>query len=290
MSDFKFSCHGCGQKLKAGPGNVGMQIDCPVCKAKIVIPDEPKNPDDVPVSLKVEDKPVPDAPKLAAAAGAKPKAKSLVALESMGRDPQIGDLTAEVKLDIMQAVRERIGDEVHWMSRRNKEKKYNYAAKVVGTENVQVEIASKEATRFSLHGAILLEFHKRNVTQTASGRNRFLDIEVVEAVLEVGLKKPYVPEYQGARPPKGADDNITLTHAETLKVVDLLIRRYEMAAKGISFHATSDNPKHVRVSDLIRKIEKEEPLTAEEVTRAFQFELKFLDKRISELERLAGRG
>jgi DNA-directed RNA polymerase subunit RPC12/RpoP len=290
MSDFKFSCHGCGQKHKAGPDNVGMQIDCPVCKAKIVIPPAPKNPDDVPLSLKPEAKAAQPAPVRAVGGGAKPKAKSLVAMESMGRDPQIGDLTAEVKLDIMQAVHERIGDDAHWMSRRNKEKKYNYAAKVVGTENIPVEIASKDATCFSLHGAILLEFYKRNVTQTASGRNRFLDVEVVEAILEVGLKKPYVPEYQGARPPKGADDDITLTHAETLKVVDLLIKRYEMAAKGISFHSTSDNPKHVRVSDLIRKIEKEEPLTAEEVTRAFQFELKFLDKRITELERLAGRG
>lgn len=290
MSDFKFSCHSCGQKIKAGTDNVGMQIDCPVCKTSIVIPAEPKNPDDVPVSIKVEAKPIAPAPVKPTGGGTKPKAKSLVAMESMGRDPQIGALTAEVKLDIMQSVLDRIADETHWMSRRNEKKKFNYAAKDVGKEIVSVEIASKEATRFSLHGAILLEFHKRNVTQTAAGRNRFLDIEVVEAILEVGLNKPYVPEYQGARPPKGADDHITLTHAQTLKVVDLLIKRYEMESKGISFHAASDNPKHIRVTDLIRKIEKEEPLTAEEVTRAFQFELRFIDKRLTDLERLAGRG
>jgi len=291
MSEFKFSCHSCGQKIKAGSANVGMQIDCPVCKTKIVIPTKPENLEDVPVSLKSEDKPNKPAPAPAPPTGGatKPKAKSLVAMESMGRDPQIGALTAEVKLGIMQSVRDRIDDEARWMPRRNEKNKFNYAAKVEGKETVPVEIASKEATRFSLHGAILREFHNLNVTQTAAGRNRFLDIEVIEAILEIGLNKPYVPEYQGARPPKGAADKITLTHAQTLKVVDLLIKRYEMEAKGISFHATSNNPKHVRVADLIRKIEKEEPLTAEEVTQAFQYELRFIDKRLTELERLAGR-
>lgn len=290
MSEFKFSCHSCGQKIKAGSQNVGMQLDCPVCKTKIIIPGEPKNPDDVPVSFKPEDKPKQAAKKKPAGSAGKSKGQSLVAKESMAADPQIGTLTAEVKLDIMQAVRKHLADEKHWMPKRNEKKKFNYAAKEEDGKLVPVSVESKDASHFSLVGAILWEFHERNVIRTAAGRNRFLDIEVIEAILEIGFNKPYVPEYQGARPPKGADEGLALNHKQTLKVIDLLLKRYEMEAKGISFHATSDNPKHVRLTDLIRKIEKEEPLTAEEVTKAFQFELKHLDKRLTDLERLAGRG
>lgn len=300
MSEFKFSCHSCGQKMKAASPNVGMQIECPVCKTQIIIPAAPKNPEDVPVSTKPVDKPkatrseAEEATKAtdrkAADGRMKPKGKSLVAKESMAADPQVGSLTGEIKLDIMLAVRERLADEKHWLPKRNEQKKFNYAAKKEDGKLVSVPVESKEATHFSLVGAILLEFHKRNVIRTASGRNRFLDIEVIEAILEVGLNKPYVPEYQGARPKKGADDDVALDHKQTLKAIDLLIKRYEMEAKGISFHATSDSAKHVRVADLIRKLEKEEEITAEDIVKAFQFEMKFMDKRISDLERHAGRG
>ena len=280
--------------MKAASENVGMQLECPVCHSQIVIPGAPKKPDDIPVSTKPEDKPKPAATKRPAAkkprGRMKPKGKSLVANESMAADPQVASLTPEVKLEIMASVKETLKEEKNWMPRRNEKKKFNYAAKVVDGKNEAVPVESKEATKFSLIGAILKEFHKRNVTRTATGRNRFLDVEMIEAILQVGLGKPYVPEYPGARPKKGAADDLMLDFKQIHETIDLLIKRFEMEAKGISFHATSDNKKHVRVADLIRKIEKEEEITPEDIVKAFQFEMKFMDKRITDLERHMGRG
>ena len=294
MSDFKFSCHSCGQKMKAAPANVGMELECPVCHTQIVIPSAPKDPEEIPVSTKPAKKPKSAGTKKTAsnqsATRKEPKKVSLVAQESMAAEPQVASLTPEIKLEIMVAVKETLKDEKNWMPRRTDKKKFNYAAKDVDGKPEAVPVESKDATKFSLIGAILKEFHKRNVTRTASGRNRFLDVEMIEAIIEIGQGKPYVPEYPGARPKKGTADDLMLDFKQIHQVIDLLIKRFEMETKGISFHSTSDNPKHIRIADLIRKLEKEEEITPEDIVKAFQFEMKFMDKRISDLERHAGRG
>jgi DNA-directed RNA polymerase subunit RPC12/RpoP len=38
MSDFKFNCPACGQRILGDSGYVGRQIDCPTCKKKITVP------------------------------------------------------------------------------------------------------------------------------------------------------------------------------------------------------------------------------------------------------------
>jgi DNA-directed RNA polymerase subunit RPC12/RpoP len=41
MSDFKFACPGCGQRIAASDEYTGRQINCPACQALIVVPSNP---------------------------------------------------------------------------------------------------------------------------------------------------------------------------------------------------------------------------------------------------------
>jgi DNA-directed RNA polymerase subunit RPC12/RpoP len=49
MSDFKFACPACGQRLSANDDYVGHQINCPACQAAIVVPPNPSAPPAEPV-------------------------------------------------------------------------------------------------------------------------------------------------------------------------------------------------------------------------------------------------
>ena len=44
MSDFKFACPGCGQRILANDDYVGYQINCPACQAAIIVPANPAAP------------------------------------------------------------------------------------------------------------------------------------------------------------------------------------------------------------------------------------------------------
>jgi DNA-directed RNA polymerase subunit RPC12/RpoP len=50
MSEFKFSCPGCGQHLAAADADVGRQIACPACQSAVVVPANQPSPPPVPVS------------------------------------------------------------------------------------------------------------------------------------------------------------------------------------------------------------------------------------------------
>jgi len=49
MSDFKFACPACGQRLSANDDYVGHQINCPSCQAAITVPPNPSAPPAEPV-------------------------------------------------------------------------------------------------------------------------------------------------------------------------------------------------------------------------------------------------
>ena len=49
MSDFKFACPTCGQRLSANDDYVGHQINCPACHAAIMVPANPSAPPAEPV-------------------------------------------------------------------------------------------------------------------------------------------------------------------------------------------------------------------------------------------------
>jgi hypothetical protein len=44
MSDFKFACPGCGQRILANDDYVGRQINCPACQTAITVPANPSAP------------------------------------------------------------------------------------------------------------------------------------------------------------------------------------------------------------------------------------------------------
>jgi hypothetical protein len=51
MAEFKFPCPQCRQHIQCDPGYAGMQIDCPICKRAILVP-QPPRPADAPVSAR----------------------------------------------------------------------------------------------------------------------------------------------------------------------------------------------------------------------------------------------
>jgi DNA-directed RNA polymerase subunit RPC12/RpoP len=38
MSEFKFNCNHCGQRMKCEEQFVGREIECPACKRNVVVP------------------------------------------------------------------------------------------------------------------------------------------------------------------------------------------------------------------------------------------------------------
>jgi hypothetical protein len=42
MAEFKFFCPQCGRQIQCGMNYSGTQIDCPVCKQSIVVPQPPR--------------------------------------------------------------------------------------------------------------------------------------------------------------------------------------------------------------------------------------------------------
>lgn len=52
MAEFKFPCPQCGQHIQCDTGYAGMQIDCPICKRVILVPQPPRAAATPPVSAK----------------------------------------------------------------------------------------------------------------------------------------------------------------------------------------------------------------------------------------------
>ncbi len=53
MSDFKFACPACGQRILAGDDYVGRQINCPACQAAITVPANPSAPPAPPMAARL---------------------------------------------------------------------------------------------------------------------------------------------------------------------------------------------------------------------------------------------
>ncbi len=226
---------------------------------------------------------VPPVPPLAAEppAGAAP-------IENQNK-PQVAALTSALKRELVRSVRARLANESKWMPRKTESGKFAYAAKLVGRELVPVPITSAEATHFSLLGAVLLEFHLRNVTQTATGRKEFLDGEIVAAIRQVTQSSAGLPA--GAATPTGqAADPMAMTHAQCLQALDLLDQRYSREAEVTQTTKVERRTERIQLSDLVRKLEKQAPVTAEEVATALCHELEEVNRRLAELERASGQG
>lgn len=199
---------------------------------------------------------------------------------------RVAALTPEVKLDMVRAVRRRIANEENWLPGMHQGKPA-YAAKQEGDAITLVDVNSAEATRFSLIGAFLLEFHLRNVSRTATGRRRLLDQEIPEAIQDVLLETLSAEEREAQQESTAKMDPtslVSISHAQCLATLDLLEERYLQRMSQLQAEKGKRKLGNVRLSDLVRKLEKKARIVPEDVATALYHELIEVRRRLERLE------
>lgn len=190
---------------------------------------------------------------------------------------RVAVMTPEVKLQIVQGVRERIANKSHWLPGKKSAGDYNYAARLEGDKVVPLTAIDASATHFSLFGAVLLEFHRRNIARVTTGRTEFLDEELTQAIQHVlGKDKDGSPVSEA--------DRDALTHEQCLTALDFLEKRLKKEAEKAHEEQTRRKIDKVLLADLVEKLEKKAPIRAEEVACALFYELEELKGRLAELE------
>lgn len=309
MNAFKFSCPACGQRILTEASEIGRATACPSCKATIAIPpptSEPEAPSPAHPPAPGKDAGatgVTAAPKAEAVSSAPalspppalnppvaPGASQSLALEPDVAEsestsafappppPQIAVLTPEIKLEIIQAAREHLTDETHWMPAVGGGSGFAYAGKMAGDKIVELAATSPEATHFSLFGAVLRELDRRNVMPIATGRKEFLDQDIPDAIQQV-VDRDHVDEPAGQSAPP------SLTHPQTLAALDVLAKRFKEEAAKAKSALLVRKLSNLRVEDLVSKLEVEAPLKAEEVATALYHELEELKERLTRVEK-----
>jgi hypothetical protein len=319
MNEFKFNCPTCGQHILAAHDWIGRRIDCPSCKSNLTIPHPEKIKKPGPPGKPPVPKPAtprsgetrqvkapatdsntkvaqPPPPEPVAKVGPKDKTETVAAgstarpAETPATPPErlrVAVFTPAVKLDMVRAVRRRIEEESHWLPGRINDANA-YAATVSGGENVAVEATSAEATRFSLIGAFLAEFHVRQVVTTATGRRRFLDQEIPDAMREVLLSEMSDEEREQAEDSLSEKDLMSISHAQCLAVLEALENRYSQRMEHLQAEQAKRKLGKVRLPDLVRKLEKKARVSPEDVATALYHELMDVHRRLERLESRAG--
>jgi len=207
------------------------------------------------------------------------------------KEPQalrVAVLTPAIKLDMVRSVRQRIGVETSWLPDKL-EGTQAYAAKVSDGKTVLVDVKSPEATRFSLIGAFLLEFHKRQVIRTATGRTRLLDQEIPEAVRDVLEENMSDEEREEAEEMSASPDLTDVTHAQCLAALDTLEERYSHRMNQMRAEKAKRKINNVRLPDLVKKLEKKARIAPEDVAAALFHELVEVRHRLDSLESRIGQ-
>ncbi len=316
MNEFKFDCPKCGQHILAVADWSGRRIECPSCESKITIPPAPKLPKKSARATQPISTPLPKPPdarlKVAAptntnkstpataAASTPTPAISLQKAKPKTTEPglkteasatapppadqlRIAVLTPAIKTEIVRAVRQRISEESKWLPGKVGEATA-YAAKVVDGKDVLVEEKSPEATRFSLIGAFLLDFHLRKVTRTATGRTRLLDQEIPDAVREVLLEEMSDEEREKADGEEAKVDVTAISHAQCLAALQVLEDRYSQRMEQVRVEKAKKSIGNIRLSDLVKKLEIKASIDAEDVATALYHEVMDLRRRLERLE------
>lgn len=306
MSEFKFSCPKCHQHIKAGDEFVSRQIECPGCHASLIVPPPPKADEAVPAATLIQPAsqpqpatpPQPTAPapdqstpptattadapaESATAQPGTPPSPSPVTIVPPINDTRVAVLTPEIKLAIIRDMRDHLKDPAHWLPGKNEGGHYNYAARQEGDRMVPVDPTDASATHLSLFGAAMLAFHRHNVTRVTTGRQKFLDEEMMAAIHHT-LGRP-----QDGKPVSEAGRE-ALTHAQCLAVLDTLEKRRQQDAKSAQKKNEEQKIEHLRLADLLKKMDAGSPVRAEEVVCALYYEVEELKQRIEELETKAG--
>lgn len=307
MNEFKFACPSCHQNIKIAAEFESRRIDCPSCNIKLIVPAPPKdagtavmgilaqpaarleaeespftNPETTAPQLQsASEKPKPIASDDATAKPGAPAASLPVTTVPPINDRRVAVLTPKLKLEIVRAVQSRIADKSRWLPGKKAAGEYDYAARREGEELVKVSPTDASATHLSLFGAMMLEFHRHNVLRGTTGRQQFLDVDLLEAIQEVLDKEP------GETPSEAERD--ALTHPQCLAVMKVLEARYQLEAERAKKREQERKIDYVRLADLIKKLETGNPLKAEEVACALYHELEELNQRLEQLERSAGK-
>jgi len=175
------------------------------------------------------------------------------------------------------------------MPRITPDGQYAYAAKDEDGRVVSVQPTSPEATRFSVLGALLREFHERNVTQTATGRQELLGEELLDALRQVVGDEASEQEVAPGDLPSSGKQVPPVSHAQCLETLDVLEARYTggMEQSAAAAQATADD---LRLPDLLERLERQRPVTMDELCVAMSNELKAVHERLDALERPPGKG
>lgn len=317
MNEFKFDCPSCGQHILAADDWTGRRIDCPSCKTKITIPaptktakktaplpppalKSPLKPSGASLQVATPASPSKDATAQPSSAVAPAKGQREDKPEEAGSDLKtkveptttppppkvqlrIAVLTPSIKAEIVRAVRQRIANESAWLPGKVEES-LAYAAKVSDGKTILVEERSPEATRFSLIGAFLLEYHLRQVTRTATGRTKLLDQEIPDAVREVLLDEMSEEEREKTDDPLPNVDVTSISHAQCIAALGVLEERYSQRMEQVRVGKAKKNLGNIRLSDLVKKLELKAGIAPEDVATALYHEVMELRRRLDKLE------
>ena len=278
-NEFKFDCPKCGQHILAARAWAGRQIHCPSCETQLTIPPPPE--EGFKPASELSPRPDSTPAKNVKAVGVAPAVGKLNA--AAPQSLRIAALTPAIKLELVRAVRSRIADKNAWLPGRIGGK-HTYAAKRSGAEYVLLDVEHPEATCFSLIGAFLREFNRRQVTPLATGRSTMLDRELPDAIREVLLAG--MTEEERERPENIPDEKSrpALTHPQCLAVLDVLTELYTDRLSHLRAERAKQKLGNVRLVDLITKLEKKSRIPAEDVATALYHELMEVRRRLERLE------
>jgi hypothetical protein len=312
MNDFKFKCPKCGQSILANALWIGKVLNCPSCDTRIPVcaPEKPvkqKQKQKPPVvstvsGPKVSAKSAPVRPQAEAkgmlkkevtsratkkvTVTKKPASKPAEQAEPAPDARHTAVLSAAVKLDIVRAVRQRISAESAWLPGRV-DGKTAYAAKMEGGKPVLLAAKDPEATRFSLMGAFVLILHLHRVVATATGRKRFLDKEIPDAIGEVLLEQMDDAQREDSENALANQDLLAISHAQCLAVLNAMEARYAQRVEQRRIEKAKKQLGNVRLTDLVKKLEKKARIPREDIATALYHEITEVQRR---LERLENRG
>lgn len=316
MKEFKFNCPACGQHILAQEQWSSRRISCPSCKTEIEIPSPGKG-----LTTKVRGASGRPATRLNVATESDANKPTPVTARATSDTPQtrplkeksngerivrdaisdrvdtaatperpdrvrVAVLTPGVKLDMVRAVRRRIAVEDNWLA-GIQQGKLAYAAKREGQNLTLVDVKSTDATRFSLMGAFLIESHLRHVSRTATGRRRLLDQEIPEAIQDALLENMSDEEREEQlESTKKMDPRslMSISHAQCLAALDILEERYSRRMSQVQAEKANRKLGNVRLTDLVRKLEKKASIAPEDVATALYYELIEVRRRLERLE------
>jgi hypothetical protein len=311
MKYFKFACPECQVHIEAPKEGSGRQIKCPKCQTLVTIPPPASQKSKIPTALPTkkpkktttivpkvvkklagETKKIPNAVE---AKGSTSVSTSADSLQAASHRAKVADLDSAVKLEVVRAARQRIADQSTWIQGVDSSGQNVYAVKMEKDEPIAVDVASGEATRHSLMGAILLELYLRNVTPTANGRADFLDQEIVAAIREALRQEKPQAERQSENDPLARRNPMDISHGQCLAALEILQRDYEQQQKSVDTPTTQPTAEvttfslhqlHCRIkSDSVVTSEEVLVVTSEEVLEAVYEAFKKLERRVKELEK-----